>query len=138
MTTDAHRGTWHLGEEETWDVDQDSGNIIFTFANGTIASSPVQIIGTYNAKDGTFMWGWDHPSIVPALQNNALKVKIFGEEHGSKELTTQKISCSEMRAWEYTALAMRLSEAGGAYRAEASPGTYVYMNFGEVRLAKKT
>jgi len=138
MTTDAHSGTWHLGEEKTWDVDQDNGQIIFSFADGTVASSPVQIIGTFNAKDSTFMWGWDHPSVVPALQANALRVKKFGEEHNSKELTTQKVSCTEMRAWEYTALAMRLSEASGAYRAEAAPGTFVFMNFGEVHLAKET
>jgi len=138
MTTDAHRGTWHLGEEKSWNVDQDNGQIVFSFANGTTASSPVQIIGTLNTKDSTFMWGWNHPSVVPALQANAFQVKAFGEEHGSKELTTQKITCSEMRAWEYTALAMRLSEASGAYRAEAAPGTFVFMTFGEVCLAKET
>jgi hypothetical protein len=27
MTTEAHRGTWHLGEEKSWSVDQDSGRI---------------------------------------------------------------------------------------------------------------
>ncbi|MBI2307905.1 MAG: hypothetical protein HYU78_11450 [Rhodocyclales bacterium] len=138
MTTDAHRGTWHFGEEKSWDVDQDNGHIIFTFANGTVASSPVQIVGTYNSKDSTFMWGWNHPSVVPALQAAASRVKAFGEEHNSNELTTQKVSCSEQRAWEYTALAMRLSESCGAYRGEAGPGTFVFMIFGEVRLAKET
>jgi hypothetical protein len=138
MTTDAHRATWHLGEEKSWDVDQDNGYIIFSFEDGTIAKAPVQIIGTFNANDDTFMWGWDHPSIVSALQANALRVKQFGEEHGSKELTTQKVTCTEMRAWEYTALAMRLAESNGAYRAEATPGTFVFMNFGEVQLAKET
>jgi hypothetical protein len=140
MATGAHNRIWRFGEESSWDVDQDNGQIIFSFADGSIVSSPVQMIGTFNAKDGTFMWGWDHPSIVPELQANALRVKQFGEEHGSKELTTHKISCTEMRAWEYTALAMRLSEASGAYRGEAVPGTFVFMNFGEVRLdlAKET
>jgi hypothetical protein len=137
MVTDAHRGTWHLGEEKSWDVDQDIGEIRFLFADGTVASSPVQIVGTFNAKDGTFMWGWNHPSVTPSLQMAAARVKEFGEEHQSIEFQTHKVSCTEKRAWEYTALAMRLSEAGGAYRAEASPGTYVFMTFGEVRLARE-
>jgi hypothetical protein len=138
MTTDAHKATWHLGEEESWDVDQDRGKIVFAFADGTIASSPVQIVGTFNAKDSTFMWGWDHPSVVPGLQASAVRVRAFGKEHGLEEFTTQKVSCSEVRAWEYTALAMRLSEASGAYRAEAAPGTFVFMTFGEVCLEKET
>ena len=136
MSTDAHRRIWHLGDEESWDVDQDEGQIYFSFADGTTASAPVQIVGTFNANDSTFMWGWDHPSVAPALQASASRVKAFGEEHGSKELTTQKLPCSETRAWEYTALAMRLAEASGGYRAEAAPGTFVFMTFGEVRLAK--
>jgi hypothetical protein len=138
MTTDAHKATWHLGEEKSWNVDQDTGQIVFAFANGTTASSPVQIVGTFNAKDNTFMWGWDHPSVVPTLQASAVRVRAFGEEHGLREFTTQKVSCSEMRAWEYTALAMRLSKASGAYRAETAPGTFVFMTFGEVFLAKET
>lgn len=138
MVTAAHQSTWHLGEEQSWNVDQDQGLLIFTFANGTTASAPVQIVGTYNARDNTFMWGWEHPSVVPDLQQNAAQARAFGQEHGSKELTTQTVSCTEQRAWEYSALAMRLSEANGAYRAEAAPGTFVFMNFGEVSLAKET
>jgi hypothetical protein len=137
LATEAHQGTWRLGEEESWNVDQDTGQIVFEFSDGTVASAPVQIVGTFNAGDNTFMWGWDHPSVDPALQASASRVKAFGEEHGFRELTTQTVSCTEKRAWEYTALAMRLAEASGAYRAEAAPGTYVFMTFGELRLAEK-
>lgn len=138
MTTAAHNGTWHFGEEKSWNVDQDTGQIVFSFADGVIASAQAQIVGTFNSRDNTFMWGWDHPSVVPALQENALRVKAFGEEHGVGELITQKVQCNEKRAWDYTALAMRLSEANGGYRGEASPGTFVFLNFGEVLLTKKT
>ena len=50
MATDAHRRIWHLGDEESWDVDQDEGQIYFSFADGTTASAPVQIVGTFNAS----------------------------------------------------------------------------------------
>lgn len=138
LATNAHSETWHLGEEETWDINQDAGLIVFSFSDGSIAKAPVQIIGTFNANDNTFMWGWDHPSIVPALQESAKRVKEFAIENKIKELLSQKTSCDENRAWEYSALAMRLTEANCAYRAEASPGTYVFMNFGQVSLEKET
>ncbi len=137
LATSGHTGIWNLGTEQSWNVNQDAGTIVFTFQDGTTASAPVQIIGTLNAADSTFLWAWDHPSIEPALQINASRVKAFGEEHGLDELTTRKVACNEARAWEYTAVAMRLAEANGGYRAEASPGTFVFMNFGEISLAKK-
>ena len=137
QTTAAHSATWQLGKEKTWNVDQDTGKVVFSFADGTTATSDVQIVGTWNANDSTFLWGWDHPSVEAPLQLNAARVKAFGELHGNAELSTRKNVCAEARTWDYTALAMRLSEASGAYRAEAAPGTWVYLNFGEVTLARQ-
>jgi hypothetical protein len=136
--TGAHNGNWRLGEEQSWSIDLDNGHILFSFADGTQAVAPIQIVGTFDAKDDTFMWGWGHPSVTPPLQKNASLVKAFGRKHGSKELTKKKVPCTEKRAWEYTALAMRLGEAKGVYRAEAANGTFVFMNFGEVQLAKSS
>jgi hypothetical protein len=102
LATEAHAKTWHFGEEHSWDVNQDEGQIVFSFDEGIIATAPVQIIGTFNANDETFMWGWDHPSIKDELQINATRVKSFGKKNGSKELATQKVSCTEERAWEFT------------------------------------
>lgn len=135
--TSIHQETWNLGGADNWSVDQNGGELVWTFDDGTVARAPVQIVGTYSERGQSFMWGWNHPSILPPLQEAAWAVKAFGEEHGVEEFTTHKVECSEMRAWEYTALAMRLTEANGAYRAEASPGTFVFMTFGEVQLSKE-
>lgn len=136
LATDAHRGIWHLGEEESWNVDQERGELVLAFTDGSTASAPVQIVGTLSTRDGTFLWGWDHPSVARPLQADAARCRAFGEEHGAKEFTTQKVSCTETRAWAYAALAMRLAGASGAYRGEAAPGTYVFMTFGEVQLSR--
>jgi len=138
LVTDAHRSTWNLGQESNWSVDQEQGKIVFTFSDGTVAEAPVQIIGTFNSRDNTFMWGWDHPSVIPSLQVNARKVLDFAREKKIAELQTQKVECTEQGAWEFSAVAMRLSEANGAYRGEAGPGTYVFMNFGTISLSKNT
>ena len=134
--TQAHAESWGLGKEINWSVDQASGKLSFIFEDGKKAEAPVQIIGTYSSKQGSFMWGWDHPSVQPGIGDAAALVKKFGEEHGLSKLRTQPVAMSEQEAWELTALAMRLSKANGAYRANAGGGTLVYMTFGKVSLVQ--
>jgi hypothetical protein len=134
LKTAAHDAAWHLGQAD-WDVDQDVGTIVFRAPGGITATCPVQIIGTYNTADGSWLWGWDHPSIVPDLQASARLVLTYGEQRGIDGLTTQKVACTEAQAWEFTALACKLSDAQGAYRGPMGQ-TLVFMTFGEVQLSK--
>jgi hypothetical protein len=94
-----------------------------------------QIVGTYHHQDSSFLWAWDHPSVLPALQRNATTVKQFGKEQGARELTKSKLKCTEHRAWELTALTMRLNQAKGAYRVQIKPGVSMFLTFGEVQIA---
>lgn len=134
--TQVHSQTWGLGQEVNWGVDQNTGLITFLFEDGKKAEAPVQIIGTYSPADGSFMWGWDHPSVDPALGEAAALLKQFGEEHQISKLTSQPVDLSEQEAWEFTALAMRLADNNGAYRADAGGGTLVYMTFGKISLSQ--
>lgn len=136
QVTEEHRNRWKLGQEKAWSVDEASGIISFTFANGVVVSAPAQVIGTYHVTEKTFTWGWRHPSVLPHLQHHATLVREFGIEYGSEELTTQQVACTEKRAWEYTALALLLAEANGAYCLQTSPETFVFMTFGEVAFKK--
>jgi hypothetical protein len=133
LKTEAHDAGWGLGQAD-WNVDQDQGEIVFTGADGITATAPVQIVGTYNSEDGTWLWGWDHPSVVPALQEDAKRVRDYGCKHGIKRLTTRKLACTEDEAWELAALACKLCDAQGAYRGPAGT-TFVFMTFGEVTLS---
>jgi hypothetical protein len=135
LKTETHDATWHLGEAD-WSVDQNQGQIVFD-REGITAAAPVQIIGTFNSEDSTWLWGWDHPSVVPALQEHARRVRDYGEEHGISRLTTRKLASSENEAWEFTALACKLCGAQGAYRGPTGRA-YVFMTFGEVTLAQST
>jgi hypothetical protein len=134
LKTAAHDGMWRLGEAD-WSVDQDEGTIVFTNRDGITATCPVQIIGTYDTQSGTWLWGWEHPSVVPALQEHARQVRAYGEQLGIERLTTQEVVCDESEAWEFTALACKLCEAQGAYRGPADTA-YVFMTFGTVNLSQ--
>lgn len=132
LKTAAHDATWHLGEAD-WSVNQDEGTIVFSRQNGLTVTCPVQIIGTYNTQDSSWLWGWDHPSVTLPLQAHAHQLRAYGQAHQIARLTTQKLSCTEAEAWEFTALACKLCDAQGGYRGPAGH-VRVFMTFGTVSL----
>src|ERR1051325_6682709 len=115
ILTGAHDNISQIGDAD-WSVDQDAGQIVFTSPEGVVATCPVQIIGTYDTKTGTWLWGWDNPSVEPALQKAARRVRRYGERHDIARLTTRKLKCSEDEAWEFAAFACKLCQGQGAYR----------------------
>lgn len=133
--TAAHCAAWHLDDAEQWSVDMDSGLIVFQLPGGMVATAPVQIIGTSNSEDGSFLWGWDHPSVPAELAEHAQLALAFGRAHGLQAYTTRKVACDDAQAWEFAAVAMRLGEANGTYRAQASETAHVWMTFGQVSLS---
>lgn len=120
-------------EHFDWSVDLEAGTIKFTSAT-KIVSAPVQVIGTYNTLDGTFLWAWDHPSIPEPRRADARLAHRFGQAQNLPLFTTRKVECSEEQAWSFTAVALYLSGAQGAYRGPAGTAM-VFMTFGEMSIA---
>ena len=133
IKVEAYDSMWQIGEAD-WNVDQDLGTIVFTSPDGRVATAPVQIVGTYNTLDGTWLWGWENPSVLPPLQEAARRVRKYGEKHGIRQLTTRKLKCTEDDAWAFTAFACKLCEGQGAYRGPADT-TMVFMAFGDVTVS---
>jgi hypothetical protein len=133
IVTAAHDRTWQLSKAD-WSLDQDVGDLVFT-SRTVQAVAPAQIIGTCNTLDGTWLWGWDHPSVDPALARDAKKMLEYGKKHNYAKLTTRKLQITEDQAWELTALAYLVCGANGAYRGPAGTAL-VFMTFGEVKLSK--
>lgn len=123
-----------LGDEESgFEVDLDTGVIRFTSASKVI-SAPIQVIGTYNTLDGTFLWGWDHPSVPEPLAADARLAREFGRRQDLELFTTRKVECTEDEAWVFTSVALYLSGAQGLYRAPFGT-TMVFLTFGKVTIA---
>ncbi len=129
--------TWHLDQAAHWSVDQEVGTIVFAFDDGTVATAPVQIVGTYNRSDHTFLWAWEHPSVQRPLQRAARRALAFSQRSSLSDFTTRKVECSEDEAWHFAAVAAHLDAAQGIYRGDSGGGgPLVYMSFGKVTLAK--
>jgi hypothetical protein len=133
LKTQANDELWGLGSAK-WSVDLDRGIIEFRNNKGWSITAPVQVIGTYDTRDGTFMWGWDHPSVPKSNAVAAELVHEFGKLHGLDLLTTHVAKMKESQAWEFTALADYLSNGNGAYRGPTGT-TLVYMTFGKVTIS---
>src|SRR5262245_22658555 len=87
VQTNGHRALWHLGDEQRWDIDQNLGKLVFTFAETTV-TAPAQIIGSFDSRAGTWMWAWANSSVVDALKRDSLRVRAYGEQHGIAPLVT--------------------------------------------------
>lgn len=134
--TRAHTKHWGFGRAHRWDADLDQGLIWFTHDDGRIISAPVQIVGSYSTEDSTWLWAWDNRSVDEPLTQAARLARAFGVRHGLDQFTQPKIQCTEDEAWTFTALAVSLSDAWGAYRGP-SGSAFVYMAFGEITLHRK-
>lgn len=124
----AEHARWGLGSETRWNLDMNAGALQLAFSDGRELRFPVQIIGTYNRQDGTFLWGWDHPSVPEPLRRAARRMREYGEREGFERFTTRTLACTENDAWEFTAAAAQLDGVTGAYRGDAG-GAWVYMTF---------
>jgi hypothetical protein len=56
LKTRNHLETWGLARDGTWFVDLDTGIITFTTGRGWIVTAPLQVIGTYDTLDGSWLW----------------------------------------------------------------------------------
>lgn len=135
--TRAHADTWRLGEEAEWGADLESGELTWTFDDGAVALAKAQVVGTYDTNDGTFLWGWDHPSVPEPLRAHAHLAREWGESVGARVFVERKVPCSEDEAWSFAAVTNRVAGANGVYRGP-SGAVLVFFTFGEVELEPAT
>jgi len=133
--TDAHAKQWRLGKETAWNVDQDKGEIEFSFPDGRVLRAPVQIIGTYNRADNVFQWAWGHASVVAGMRRHAESAREWGVRNRQAKYASRVIPATQDEAFQFTAVAATLSAAKGVYRGQTG-SAWVYMTFGDLRQLK--
>lgn len=124
--TARHRQAWGLGSETRWHLDMEEGLVSWSFADGREMRATVQVVGTYNTVEGSFIWGWGHPSVPKPLQRAAEQVRSLGFDRW----VTQVVKCTPAEAWQFAAVAAQHDGAAGAYRGDTD-GTWMYLSFNE-------
>jgi len=131
----AHTSSWRIEEAENWDVNLIGGIITWTFADGKVARAPAQLIATWSNTEGTFLWGWDHPSAPPGTALAAQAVHDHAKRHNIKQLLDEKIVCSLEDGWQLAAMAVLAGDLQGVYRGQANETASAYIGFGNVSLS---
>jgi hypothetical protein len=129
---------WGIDDCERWDVDQAKGTITFTNTKKGHKKlvGKVQIIGSFNSDDDTWLWGWANKTVDDELKKDALKLKAYGEKNKLKKLTQEQWEGEINDAWKMTALAVKLLGAEGAYRGPAGK-LYVFMVIRDLKVPKE-
>lgn len=137
LQTAAHDAAWGIGSVARWNLDLAKGEISFVCADGRLVVAEAQIVGTFNPREQTFLWGWDHPSVPEPMRAHARLTREWAEQHKVSDWLAREVHCTEEDAWKFTAVTARLGEANGAYRAP-SDGPLVYLTFGELTMSAPT
>ncbi len=123
-----------IAQATNWDVDLQAGSITWTLPDRVIRA-PAELIGTWNAQDETFLWGWDHPSAPPGTAIAAAKVKAHADTHGITRLQTGTAQCSFEEGWQLASVAVLAGDLQGVYRGQASDTAWAYIGFGNVSVS---
>ncbi|SMB94578.1 DUF6882 domain-containing protein [Deinococcus hopiensis] len=112
LKAEAHGGIWEPGGAD-WQADLQAGTLTLT-TERLQAKCSVQEVGAYGTVAGTWLCGWDHPPLSPALRQDAERVLAFAHGHGPAALTEGTLTRGQADAWHFAAPA--------------------FMTFGDVRL----
>jgi hypothetical protein len=131
-TSKAHRERWGLGSAKRWVLDQDLGQIVWSFEDH-VASAPAQILGSWNGKVSSWVWSWDNESVQAPLRTTAEEVRAIGVLNGIGALATSPLKLNEEQVRDLVAVAFRLAGATGLYH-HYDGVLATYITFGPVTL----
>jgi uncharacterized protein DUF6882 len=104
-----------LGEDESWTADIDTG--VLTIGPYTFSA---EVAGS--AAQGTFLWGWDHPSVPP--ERASLARRIHSRAAGVPELSEAEVVLDPVAA---AIVSVGLADADAWWFGEAGEATVLFL-----------
>jgi len=102
--------------------DQESATLVFSGADRPNLSMDIEIVGSWAAKSGTWLWAWENDSILPSAKQYVHVLRQYGDQNGFERLSTAYWEASQVDAWEMASVACLLLQADGVYRAPDEDG----------------
>jgi hypothetical protein len=121
-----------LSKHERWDLDQDSGELVFSSRGKPAVVAKIQFVGSISNTSKTWLWSWANRSIEPALSKSMSVVREYGKKHGHRKLTDRRWQADETDGWEMTAVANYLLKGKGVYRPPFDAG-FSYVVITDIR-----
>ena len=104
-----------------FELDLETGSLVLRSEAQEALTLWAQVAGTFS-DDGSFMWGWGHPSVPQPLQQAAWAAQRYGDRQEISELLTRGGKASRKQAEEYTAIAAYLAHADGVFIGDHGGG----------------
>lgn len=121
---DRNLETYGMGKWERFDYDLDALTLTFSEAGVAKLVADIQVVGTTSPEE--WLWGWANDYLPEPSRRDVELVKAFGEDNGVEELTWELLGADaeDLNAlgWSLTAVAARICDAEGAYRAPRDGG----------------
>ena len=116
-----------VGQEYDYTFSQETGELILLFEDGRKLVAKGQILGSFDPRNGSFMWAWHNATLREELCRDAELVRSEGERIGELALTRplQKARFNDLTP--IMALAAQTAGADGVYRCLTNDSTSVFV-----------
>lgn len=106
---------YNLDSYEAWFYDQTTGLLTFS-SGGEELNFKYFEVGSFSEKSNTWKWSWDNDHTLDEVKETTKLIKEFGQKSDFHKLTTGCFQSDEFEAWEFTAIAAKLTDGIGVYR----------------------
>lgn len=118
-----------IDEHPRWDVDQESGKLIFSNEGVPQVEADIQYVGTISTQSDTWLWAWANDSLSENVKHASREIRDMGEQSGFLKLAAAHWPASKGDGWEMTAIMAKALHAIGAYCARREDGfTFMIIN----------
>jgi hypothetical protein len=126
---DELRSKYSLASMPHAHLNEATGQLIFSDESQTPrVLANVQVVGTVNTQDRTWLWSWADSAIDASLYRDILEVQMLGRARAIDQLTTPFWEGDAVDGWEVTSISAYVLQAAGAYRATTPHGfSYLIM-----------
>lgn len=128
-----HDRRWGMSRSRGWRLDQAAALVEWDLEDGGTARAPAQVLGSYNAAAGTYVWAWDNPTILEQVCETAWRIRDYGVAHEVFALTTSPLKLELDQLRDLVALSFRVGGCTGLFHPTRGQLT-TYVVFGRVTL----
>lgn len=112
---DKFQEEYDLDWYENWFYNQATGLLTFS-SNDVELNFRYFQVGSFSEKSNTWKWSWDNDHTLDNVKETTKLIKEFGQRSNYPKLTNGYFPSDEFEAWEFTAIAAKLTDGIGVYR----------------------
>ncbi len=112
---DKFKNDYDVDWYDNWFYNQSTGLLTFSTGDQQLNFKYFDV-GSFSEKSNTWKWSWDNDSTLENVKEKARLVKEFGVSSELSKLTSGYFDSDEFEAWEFAAIAAKLTNGIGVYR----------------------